>query len=114
MDYKSFSVKELEALLHDEQKRFKKLIKEGRNVDMTRGRPAKEQLEIAMPMLRNAGSYNYSAETADARNYGDLGGTKACKALFAELFGVKICNIKPDYRNGIYRIDEETPFRDKE
>ena len=44
MDYKSFSVKELEALLHDEQKRFKKLIKEGRNVDMTRGRPAKEQL----------------------------------------------------------------------
>ncbi len=32
----------------------------------------------------------------------------------AELFGVKICNIKPDYRNGIYRIDEETPFRDKE
>lgn len=89
MDYKSFSVKELEALLHDEQKRFKKLIKEGRNVDMTRGRPAKEQLEIAMPMLRNAGSYNYSAETADARNYGDLGGTKACKALFAELFGVK-------------------------
>ena len=89
MDYKSFSVKELEALLHDEQKRFKKLIKEGRNVDMTRGRPAKEQLEIAMPMLRNAGSYNYSTESADARNYGDLGGTKACKALFAELFGVK-------------------------
>ena len=56
MDYKSFSVKELEALLHDEQKRFKKLIKEGRNVDMTRGRPAQEQLQIAMPMLRHAGS----------------------------------------------------------
>lgn len=89
MDYKSFSVKELENLLADEQKRFKKLVKEGRNVDMTRGRPSKEQLEIAMPMLKGAGSYNYSAEAADARNYGDLGGTKACKALFAELFGVK-------------------------
>lgn len=58
-------------------------------MDMTRGRPSKEQLEIAMPMLKGAGSYNYSAEAADARNYGDLGGTKACKALFAELFGVK-------------------------
>ena len=89
MDYKSFSAKELENLLRDEQKRFKKLVKEGRNVDMTRGRPSKEQLEIAMPMLKAAGTYNYSAETSDARNYGDLGGTKACKALFAELFGVK-------------------------
>ena len=78
MDYKSFSAKELENLLRDEQKRFKKLVKEGRNVDMTRGRPSKEQLEIAMPMLKAAGTYNYSAETSDARNYGDLGGTKAC------------------------------------
>ena len=89
MDYKSFSKKELEALLAEEQKRFKKLVKEGRSVDMTRGRPSKAQLEIAMPMLREAGTYDYAAEDVDARNYGALGGTKACKNLFAELFGVR-------------------------
>ena len=89
MDYKSFSKPELEALLAEEQKRFKKYVKEGRNVDMTRGRPSKEQLEIAMPMLKDAANYDYSAEAADARNYGALGGTKACKVLFAEIFGVK-------------------------
>lgn len=89
MDYKSFSEKELKALLGEEQKMFAKYIKAGRNVDMTRGRPSKEQLEVAMPMLRDAGNYAYAAEDGDARNYGALGGTKACKALFAELFGVR-------------------------
>ena len=54
MDYKSFSAKELENLLRDEQKRFKKPGKEGRNVEMTRVRPPKEQLELAMPSQKAA------------------------------------------------------------
>ena len=89
MDYKSFSRSELEKMLAEEQKKFKKLVKEGRSVDMTRGRPSKAQLEIAMPMLAGAAAYDYSSEEVDARNYGALAGTKACRALFAELFGVK-------------------------
>ena len=32
----------------------------------------------------------------------------------AELFGVKIGRIKPDYQNRLYRIDQTAPFRDKE
>lgn len=31
-----------------------------------------------------------------------------------QLFGVKITNIKPDYRDQLYRIDETTPFKKKE
>src|SRR5699024_9320627 len=31
-----------------------------------------------------------------------------------ELFGVKITLIKPDYRDKLYRIDEEAPFKIKE
>lgn len=89
MDYKSFSKAELEEMLEQEQKKFKKLVKAGRSVDMTRGRPSKAQLEIAMPMLAGAGSYDYSSEDVDARNYGALSGTKACRALFAEMFGVR-------------------------
>lgn len=89
MDYKSFSKAELEEMLEQEQKKFKKLVKAGRSVDMTRGRPSKAQLEIAMPMLAGAGSYDYSSEDVDARNYGALAGTKACRALFAEMFGVR-------------------------
>ena len=31
-----------------------------------------------------------------------------------ELFGVKIKTIKPDYKDKLYRIDVETPFKKKE
>lgn len=89
MDYKTLSRNDLEAMLKEEQKNYKKLQKKGQSVDMTRGRPSKEQLQIAMPMLENAGSYNYDLSPADARNYGGLGGTKEIKQLFAELFDVK-------------------------
>lgn len=89
MDYATYGRKALEAMLEDERKYFKKLQKKGCSVDMTRGRPSKEQLEIAMPMLENAGKYDYSTEAVDARNYGALGGTKAAKNLFAEIFDVK-------------------------
>ncbi|MCC2253921.1 NADH-quinone oxidoreductase subunit C [Ruminococcus sp. CLA-AA-H200] len=32
----------------------------------------------------------------------------------AQLFGVKIVNIRPDYRDRLYRIDETAPFKTKE
>lgn len=89
MDYKAYSQTELEKMLEEERKEFKKLQKKGSPVDMTRGRPSKEQLKIAMPMLENAGGYNYEVAGGDARNYGALGGTKEARALFAELFGVR-------------------------
>ncbi|MEG2450419.1 MAG: aminotransferase, partial [Clostridia bacterium] len=89
MDYKTLSLSDLKATLEDEQKSFKKLQKKAITVDMTRGRPSKEQLKIAMPMLENAGTYNYDLAGGDARNYGGLGGTKDAKALFAEILDVK-------------------------
>ncbi len=89
MDYAAFGKQELQDMLDIERKNYKKLQKKGSPVDMTRGRPSKEQLEIAMPMLIGTGDYNYSLESVDARNYGALGGTKAAKVLFGEILGVK-------------------------
>lgn len=90
MVLKEMSREQLEEALLEENRAFKKLLRADFSVDMTRGRPSKEQLDIAMPMLQNAASYNYvSAEGADARNYGDPAGTKAARELFADLFGVK-------------------------
>ena len=54
MDYNSLPADELEKLLKQEQKAYKKLQKADRSVDMTRGKPSKEQLDITMPMLENA------------------------------------------------------------
>ncbi len=89
MDYKQLTKSEIEAMLKIEQKALKKMQKSGVSVDMTRGRPSKEQLEIAMPMLENAGSYNYALAVSDARNYGELQGIKPMREIFGAMLGVK-------------------------
>lgn len=75
-------------LIEDEQNALRQLKDRGVSVDMTRGRPSKEQLSIAMPMLENAGCLKYDEEKFDARNYGEIAGTEKSRTLFASLMGV--------------------------
>lgn len=89
MDYNSLPADELEKLLKQEQKAYKKLQKADRSVDMTRGKPSKEQLDIAMPMLENAAKCDFFMSGVDARNYGEPAGVKQARELFGELLGVK-------------------------
>lgn len=89
MDYKALSKSELEELLKQEQKAYKKLQKADRHVDMTRGKPSKEQLDISMPMLENAAKCDFMMSGVDARNYGEPAGVKQARELFADLLGVK-------------------------
>lgn len=89
MNYKDIAKDQLCEQLKSEQKAYKKLVKRGVNVDMTRGKPSVEQLEIAMPMLEKAGEYDYKMSGIDARNYGEPAGLKQARELFAELLGVK-------------------------
>lgn len=72
---------------------YERLKAKGVKVDMTRGRPAKEQLEVGMRMLKEAGALDYTYAGGDARNYGDIKGVPQARALFAELFGVDSENV---------------------
>lgn len=89
MNYKDIDKQQLVEMLKDEQKNYKKLVKRGVCVDMTRGKPSAEQLKISMPMLENAGSYDYLMSGVDARNYGELAGLKRARELFADILDVK-------------------------
>lgn len=89
MDYKSLPKNQLEEMLKTELKAYKKLQKADRHVDMTRGKPSKEQLDIAMPLLENAAKCNYMMSGTDARNYGEPAGVKQARQLMADLLGVK-------------------------
>lgn len=89
MNYKDIDKQQLVEMLKDEQKNYKKLVKRGVCVDMTRGKPSAEQLKISMPMLENAGSYDYLMSGVDARNYGELAGLKQARELFADILDVK-------------------------
>jgi len=67
----------------------------GLKLDMSRGKPGADQLDIAMPMFdvfTNAESM-ISEDGTDCRNYGMLTGIKEAKVLFGNLLGVNIDEI---------------------
>ena len=80
--------------LLDEQavllKRFEEYKAMGLNLDMSRGKPSKEQLDLSMDML---GPIDYVEDGFDVRNYGILDGLKSCKELFADLLEVDAKNV---------------------
>jgi DNA-binding transcriptional MocR family regulator len=60
----------------------------GLKLDMTRGKPASDQLDLAEPMLTLPGNRDHFSEAGDdVRNYGVLQGLPEARALFAPLLG---------------------------
>ena len=62
----------------------------GLKLDMSRGKPGADQLDLSMKMLDvlHSASDVKSENGVDCRNYGVLDGIPECKRLFAELLGV--------------------------
>ncbi len=76
---------DLRATLREE---YEALKAQGLKLDMTRGKPASEQLDLAAEMLALPGNRDTTAEDGtDARNYGNLQGLPETRALFAPVLG---------------------------
>lgn len=58
-------------------------------LDMSRGKPGKAQLDISNGILAYPEAGNYTMDGIDVRNYGTMDGLPSCKAMFAEILGVK-------------------------
>lgn len=70
------------------RREYEALKSRGLKLDMTRGKPAPEQLDLAAGMLALPGNRDTTAEDGtDARNYGNLQGLSETRALFAPLLG---------------------------
>ena len=67
----------------------------GLKLDMSRGKPGADQLDLSMKMLDvlHSASDVKSENGVDCRNYGVLDGIPECKRLFAELMGVEPKNL---------------------
>ena len=69
--------------------RYEELKAQGLNLDMTRGKPSPEQLDLSLPMLGLVGADNFhSPDGVDCRNYGGLDGLKEAKKLFSKFLEV--------------------------
>jgi aspartate/methionine/tyrosine aminotransferase len=71
-------------------KRYREFQSRRITLDMTRGKPCSEQLDLALGMLQDGIAKVYLAQGGlDCRNYGGLDGIPEAKVLFADYMGVE-------------------------
>ena len=93
--YRSLSKEELMKLRKKYEKQFEEVKAKGLVLDMSRGKPAIEQLKLAEGMLDilNSESDLMSLDGEDCRNYGVLDGIIEARMLLAEMSEVPERNI---------------------
>ncbi len=92
IDYSPEQLKEFEKAAQDKYNYF---LEKNISLNMARGKPAAEQLDISDDLLKldlSEGRYN-SEDGSDCRNYGLLHGIPECRRLFSDIFGVKSDNV---------------------
>ena len=79
----------------DLEQQFEEVKAKGLNLDMSRGKPSKQQLELAMDMLEELKSTDKLKSEAgvDCRNYGLLDGIPEARRLLGEMTEVTPDNI---------------------
>ncbi len=88
--YKDMTFAELQAEKAELEKRYNDFKAKGLKLDMSRGKPGSDQLDLSKGLNDVA---DYTENGVDLRNYGMMDGTPACKKLFADLMQVKPENV---------------------
>lgn len=90
MNYLSADKEQLEKEYDALVKQYEDAKGQGLNLNMARGKPGVEQLEISVHMLDivNSSSTCQSVDGTDCRNYGLLEGLPSCRNLFGKILDV--------------------------
>ncbi len=89
MNIQNLSREQLQERLAALTEKYNEYKSMGLQLDMSRGKPGADQLELTNDMLDPALLGNYKASNGfDVRNYGILDGIPECKKLFSEILDV--------------------------
>jgi len=90
MDFAEMDREELKQRLEILNRTYENIKAENLKLDMSRGKPCKEQLELSMEMLNYPGSSDkcITPSGTDVRNYGILDGIPEAKELFSRMLEV--------------------------
>ena len=93
--YKDLSIDELQELKEELELQFEEVKGKRLHLDMSRGKPAAAQLDLAMGMMDvlNSDTSLICEEGVDCRNYGVLDGIREAKQLLADMMEVPKDNI---------------------
>ncbi|WP_437303958.1 aminotransferase class I/II-fold pyridoxal phosphate-dependent enzyme [Sorangium sp. So ce388] len=93
-ELRSLSPDALASLTRELEARYDAFEARGLKLDMTRGKPSSEQLDLANGMLPLPDASDLTAsDGSDTRNYGGLDGLPEMKAIFAELLEVPAAQV---------------------
>ncbi len=69
---------------------YENYLSQGLTLDMSRGKPSNDQLDLSSPMLDYLSGDSYTSETGvDCRNYGGLDGLVEMKKIFADMLRIE-------------------------
>lgn len=83
------SAEELAAFMTAQKSAYNDLKARGLKLDLTRGKPSAQQLDLSNELL-NLPTTHVAADGTDTRNYGGLHGLTEIREIFAELLGVNV------------------------
>ncbi len=94
-DYRSMGLEALSAEFEKVKTEYEKIKASGLTLDMTRGKPGFDQLDLSEGLLTNVGGdKGYIAmKGTDCRNYGGLDGLDELKELFGNILGINWENV---------------------
>ncbi|WP_392425517.1 aminotransferase class I/II-fold pyridoxal phosphate-dependent enzyme [Barrientosiimonas humi] len=82
------SAAELADALATQRTAYDRIREQGLTLDLTRGKPSSEQLDLSEELMRLPQGHT-AADGTDVRNYGGLAGLPELREIFAELLGVE-------------------------
>ncbi len=89
-DFRKLGEQERQNIREELQQRYQTIKSHQMALDMTRGKPCPEQLDLALGMLAGDIGKAYRTEDGlDCRNYGGLDGIPPAKALFSDYLAVE-------------------------
>ena len=91
MQYKHLSLCERNEELSKLRKKYEEYASRGLSLDLSRGKPNSDQLDISLPLLSESCPREkcFSETGMDCRNYGGLDGIIEMKRLFSDMLGLK-------------------------
>lgn len=94
MSYLKADIKELNNTLSELNERFNNFKQRNLKLDMSRGKPCSEQLDLSNGMMNILGDDDYILnDGTDCRNYGGIDGIPAAKELFSQMLQAKSSEI---------------------
>jgi DNA-binding transcriptional MocR family regulator len=91
MSLSALSRDELVALHAEQTAAYEKLVAQGLKLDLTRGKPSPEQLDLSNRLLSLPGEDDHTDATGtDVRNYGGIQGLRELREIFAPLLNVPV------------------------